>query len=472
MTSRIPAATLYAVLLAAGLLLSAENERLVIFSENGRSEVAVSQVGDLRYVELAPVIASEGSFSSKFVRNGFRIEIGKNDVELRTGEKQVRVGRTTVALVGPIIGAAEQSQIPLANVAEVLRLLLKKPAALREGGRLFIGNAADFVATEYRRGDPGNVVLSFRHPVNPTVSTDEGKVTLIFKQEPVLMNSVDQQFPDSKIKRLQFAEAQGTGVITLSGSGSLSAHFEDDNRKIVITAAPAPAVVATSPAEAPKTAPESATPAIPGESVTESLPPGTKTEGGRTYVVAIDPAHGGSDAGVRFSEKLLEKDLSSSLAEKLRAELANRGISSIVLREGEHDVSADQRAETANAARVTFYVGLHAGQMGTGVRIFSPLVGTPASSSLFTAWQRVQEPFAERSVRFSAAVAAQLGQKKVPARQLAANTGPVMHLASAAIAVELAPSEGGDDETLQSASYQQKVAQAIAMAIADERAKP
>ena len=256
------------------------------------------------------------------------------------------------------------------------------------------------------------------------------------------------------------------------------AKFEDGNRRIVITAAPAPVAAAaqTTPAT---TAPTTETP-VPGATTSASPAqpaiagaPNAVNPQARTAVVAIDPAHGGNDPGVKFSDKLLEKNVSLAIAEKLRAEFNNRGISTIMLRNGDDDVNPDDRAETANAARVSFYIAIHAGQMGTGVRVYTPLPNSAAPThSLFKPWDQVQVDHGDNSNQFATGVASQLADKKIPVRQLSGNAAPLTHVAAAAVSIEVAPAERNDESTLESPAYIQKLAQAIAAAVAQEKARP
>src|SRR3954469_23920955 len=69
------------------------------------------------------------------------------------------------------------------------------------------------------------------------------------------------------------------------------------------------------------------------------------------FFVMIDASHGGDDPGARFSDKLLEKDITLAIARKLRIELHNHGISAVLLRDSDANISYDQRAVVTNAQR-------------------------------------------------------------------------------------------------------------------------
>jgi N-acetylmuramoyl-L-alanine amidase len=95
----------------------------------------------------------------------------------------------------------------------------------------------------------------------------------------------------------------------------------------------------------------------------------------------------------------------------------------------------------------------------------------PSAPGHFVLWNSVQASYVDKSVALSATLASEFGQKKIAVRQLRGNVSPMQHVAAAAVIIEVAPSESDDDTTLQEAAYQQKIAQSVAMAIAQERSK-
>src|SRR6266852_6268331 len=97
------------------------------------------------------------------------------------------------------------------------------------------------------------------------------------------------------------------------------------------------------------------------------------------FLVMIDPGHGGEDSGAHFGNGLLEKELTLSLARRLKAELAERGISARLLRETDTNLGLDERAEISNEQHAAVYISLHAGRPGAGVRIYAPALASPPS---------------------------------------------------------------------------------------------
>jgi N-acetylmuramoyl-L-alanine amidase len=76
-------------------------------------------------------------------------------------------------------------------------------------------------------------------------------------------------------------------------------------------------------------------------------------------VVALDPGHGGDDAGVTVGDEV-EKDLTLALARQLKWEIERRLPVRVVLtRERDVPLTVEQRAQAANRARADLVVSLH-----------------------------------------------------------------------------------------------------------------
>ena len=69
------------------------------------------------------------------------------------------------------------------------------------------------------------------------------------------------------------------------------------------------------------------------------------------YVVVLDAAHGGDDAGGHLANNQLEKNFTLALSVRLRSLLGARGIQVITTRESDATVDPDKRAEIANRAQ-------------------------------------------------------------------------------------------------------------------------
>jgi N-acetylmuramoyl-L-alanine amidase len=143
----------------------------------------------------------------------------------------------------------------------------------------------------------------------------------------------------------------------------------------------------------------------------------------------------------------------------------------LLVRDGDITLTPDQRAAMTNAAGPAIYICVHAASQGSGVRLYTALTsGVGENRGPFFDWDTAQTSFLGRSQAAAASVAAELRNKRVPVRSLAAPLRPLNNIITAALAVEIA-AEADDISQLTSSAYQQSVAGALAAGIADVRDK-
>ncbi len=186
----------------------------------------------------------------------------------------------------------------------------------------------------------------------------------------------------------------------------------------------------------------------------------------------MDASHGGSDRGEALSTTLAEKDVTVAFARRLRQELENRGMSTLVLRDSEANLSLDERAFFANTTHAAVYISLHAASNGHGVRVYTALLpyGGEEDRGPFRSWTTAQQSSLPLSQATAASVVEELRKQRVSVRTLTAPLRPLNNIVTAAIAVEVAP-PASDLSQLTSPDYQQLIAGAVANGIAAIRAQ-
>ena len=197
-----------------------------------------------------------------------------------------------------------------------------------------------------------------------------------------------------------------------------------------------------------------------------TVQPATPPPAARPVLILIDAAHGGSDPGAILTPSVSEKEVTLAVARRLRDELTARGILCQLLRDGDANLSADQRAGLANAAGPELYIALHASSLGSGVRVFTALM--PAAGDdrgAFLNWDTAQASILARSKVIQGQLVAAVQKTRFPTRALSASLRPLNNLKSPALAIEISPTTG-DAAQLASASYQQMICAAVANAIA------
>jgi len=89
----------------------------------------------------------------------------------------------------------------------------------------------------------------------------------------------------------------------------------------------------------------------------------------RSFVVALDPGHGGSNSGcAAFDGSTREKDVTLALAQELQVMLQRRlpHATVVLTRSGDETVTLAERVARANAARADLLISLHANASSTG----------------------------------------------------------------------------------------------------------
>jgi len=188
------------------------------------------------------------------------------------------------------------------------------------------------------------------------------------------------------------------------------------------------------------------------------------------FVVVLDAAHGGDDAGARFGNQP-EKAYTLALSVRLRSLLMARGFAVVTTRESDANVDPDRRVEIANRATALACISLHAAESGSGVHLFTSSLA-PAPASRFHTWQTAQAPWIVRSAALAGELNAALKNSGLTVT-LGRTALPVLDsLMCPAVAVEVAPEQpaGGDAQAGDDPSYQAHVAEALAAALVEWRA--
>jgi N-acetylmuramoyl-L-alanine amidase len=198
-------------------------------------------------------------------------------------------------------------------------------------------------------------------------------------------------------------------------------------------------------------------------------------------VVLLDPAHGGPDTGARLPNQLLEKDFTLSFATTLRAILTASGLTVISTRDSDPAAvfTTDQRAEIANHAHPAACLILHATSSGNGIHIVTSALSPddsadsvdPDAPHPLVSWQTAQIASLPQSLRLANEIGVALLHAKLPVILSQASVRPLDNLTVPAVLIEIAPlaADGSDASPVTDPVYQQRIAQAIAAAIASWR---
>jgi len=460
-------AAAFLVFLAALLLSAAAPEKhLSIYSTAANYSLPIVQRGGRDYVGLLEVLDPLGTVSVKLEGPRWRIHYNNILGEFVTSRTRARVQGRDADLSGAFLLENGKGLVPVASLASLLPRFLGGPVTFHEdSGRLFVGSVSTHFTASVAEDNPTQLVFHFTAPVNPSVATEPGRVHLTFTREPLTAPaSPTLTFNSKAIPSATYSESNGAAEITVTSTIPLIASFSNDGR--TVTLGPASGAAAQTTAKGP-----------PAPSLAQSNPPASSpasspsTTAPRRYFAVVDASHGGNDPGEVFSNVLVEKDITVAFARRLRQELENRGISTLVLRDSDANLGIDERAFFANNTRAAVYVAFHAASSGHGVRLYTALLPYGSDDrGPFRSWTTAQAQSVSNSQAAVVSVAAELKKQQVPVRTLSAPLRPLNNVLTAAIAVEISPRDS-DLSQLTSPEYQQLIAGAVANGIAAIRDK-
>jgi N-acetylmuramoyl-L-alanine amidase len=457
------------VLVALSSILSGAppEKHLSVYSVAANYSLTLVQHDGQDYVGLLELLEPLGKVTARPEGSRWRIRYNRVEGDFQAGKTRARVQGHEIELSAKFLEENDRGYIPLSSLASLLPRFLGGPVTLHEdSGRLFIGSIATHFTASLAAGTSAKLVFNFTAPVSPSISNEAGFVRMVFTRDPVVAPaSPSLTFGSKVIPSATYNESNGTAMLTVRTTVPVMASFSNDGRTITIAPTPSPAVAQKTPAAAPApTAPTAPAP-VPAQAPTTNASAPVY----RRYFAVVDASHGGADYGETLSNTLYEKDITVALARSLRQELESRGITTLVLRDSDANLSLDQRAVFANADHAAIYIALHAASDGPGVRVYTALLPFGEEDrGPFRDWNTAQHDSLPLSQSAAAAVANELQKRQIPVRTLAAPLRPLNNVTGPAIAVEVAP-EGSNLAQLTAPDYQELVTSAVATAIAAER---
>jgi N-acetylmuramoyl-L-alanine amidase len=442
----------------------ADEKRLTVYSGATSYSLTVREKNGTNYVGLLEILQPLGSVSARLDGQAWRLTYNSSDSEFTPGNTRARVQGQALDLPAMFLMENGRGLVPLSSLPSLMQRFLRVPVNFHEASRrLFIGNAAVHFTAQVNKTNPPSLVMNFTSPVNPMIATEPGKLRMVFTREPVVPpGSQTLTFDSPAIPSATFQESNGAAEIAVSGPVPLFASFSNDGRTITITPAPQAAPHAQATAAPPAVL-------VPAGSPAPQAPPGTPppaaVPSAVQYFVVVDASHGGDERGAALSDQLAEKDVTLAFALRLRQQLQARGLTTLMLREGDTTMSLDQRANMTNAAHPAIYICLHAATQGSGLRLYTALLPAGAEGrGPFLYWNTAQSGFHAASQTAETSLATELGKRQVAVRSLLAPLRPLNNITAAGVAIEVAP-PAGKLADLNSPAYQQQVAESVTAGI-------
>ena len=493
---------LFCVLLATAAPGTGQSdpERLTVISRDGRRSLPTVTIEGRTMVALAELMEPFGLRLGGDRQPG-RLTLlrGTAVMVLTADDGIVSVAGRLESLSAPPVERRGIWYVPTDFIGRALPLVSDRPVELRSrSGLVILGDVrVPQVVARYRRTGPGSRLRLMVTPTfEPRIERAADRLFVTFEADAVDLVLRDfsaddllrRVLVDDRRARLEIELGDVFGSYTATTAPALGGSLD--------------VVIDLTPASAASAAPPAAPDPRPGGGAEEEdaeLPTlADLTLPSTVRAIAIDPGHGGADAGTRGPEGTLEKDVTLAVARRLQAAIQRRlGLRVVLTRSGDTTVSLDERAAIANNNRADLFISLHANasmrETASGAEVFYlspteydqepgdvrtgggeriPVVGGGTRILDIVRWERAQLRFVDRSARWAQTVAEEL-RVRLPMSPRGVQQAPLRVLVGAnmpAALVEMGVISNPDQEVqLISPAFQNAVVEGLLRSIVQFR---
>jgi N-acetylmuramoyl-L-alanine amidase len=338
-------------------LASAQAPSITVVSREGRKPLPVSSINNQDYVAVDDINTAFGTTSREDrLAGGLTITVRGRSIVLTENQTVVSVAGRLVTLPAPPLRRDGRWLVPadflpraLASALDV-RLDLRRPSRL-----LIVGDLR--VPRVVARVDAGTTNVAVTLDVTPQTETrvtaQQGRLIVQFDADAIDLNTPLLP-PQTFVLGITPGDTPTTIALALGPRYAThrvtTTQADAGSGRITIDLLPATTTDAVAPAPpAPSPAPDTRL-VIPTQGPSTGL---------RTVV--IDPGHGGEELGTQGTKGTLEKEITLSVARRLRTLIESRlGLKVFLTREDDRTMSLDDRSAFANNHRADVFLSIHA----------------------------------------------------------------------------------------------------------------
>ena len=343
----------------ASYFAAAQTPLLTVLSREGRKPLPITTVNNQEYIAVDDLNTAFGTTAREDrVAGGLIITARGQSIVLTADQNVVSVAGRLVSLPAPVLRRDNRWLVPVDFLTRALSTAINTRIDYRRGVRLLI--VGDMrVPRVVARIDAGtsNVAVTFEVTPNTEarVNAQAGRLVVQFDADALEL-SVPLLPQQNFLTGVAQGDTPSTVVLTLgpryaahrvttSQADAGSGRITIDLLPSTTEAAPAPAVPAPTPAPAPDTR--------------LLIPTQGPATGLRTVV--IDPGHGGEELGTQGSKGTLEKEITLSVARRLRTLIESRlGLKVFLTRDDDRTMGLDERSAFANNHHADVFLSIHA----------------------------------------------------------------------------------------------------------------
>ncbi len=343
-------------MLALALIATAQPASLTVLSREGRKPLPLTAINNQDYVSVDDLNTAFGTTAREDrLAGGLTISLRGRSIVVTADQNVVSVSGRLVSLSSPPLRRDNRWFVPVDFLPRALALVLDTRLDLRRAARLLI--VGDLRAPRVvARVDAGTTNVAVTFEVTPNtearVTAQAGRLVVQFEAD-VLDLALPSLPPQTFLAGLTPGDTPNT--VFLATGPRYATHRVATSQADAGSGRLTIDLLAATTTETAGT-PTPATPVPDSRLVIPSQGPST---GLRTVV--IDPGHGGEELGTQGAKGTLEKDITLSVARRLRTLIESRlGAKVFLTREDDRTLSLDDRSAFANNHQADVFLSIHA----------------------------------------------------------------------------------------------------------------
>ena len=477
-----------ALMLIAGLsfLASAQAPSITVIARDGRKPLPVTAINNQDYIAVDDVNTTFATTSREDrLAGGLTITARGRSIVLTENQNVVSVAGRLVTLPAPPLRRDGRWFVPADFLPRALAVALDTRLDLRRPARLLI--VGDMrVPRVVARIDAGanNVVVTLDITPNTEtrINAQQGRLIVQFDADAIDL-SVPLVPTQGFLQNVTPGDTPSTVALTLgpryATNRVTTSQPDAGSGRVTIDLLPATTDITPTPVPTPPAAAPDTRLVVPTQGPSTGL---------RTVV--IDPGHGGEELGTQGVKGTLEKEITLSVARRLRTLIESRlGLKVFLTREDDRTMELDDRSAFANNHKADVFLSIHANSAvrpamkGAEVYYLTveradaearkkadeaattlPALGGGNRAIDLILWETAQARYLEQSATLAGLIEQSL-RPRVEMSPRAVQQAPFRVLVGAnmpAALVEIGYLSNADQETqIATASYQDQVAQAL-----------
>jgi N-acetylmuramoyl-L-alanine amidase len=467
-------------------LASAQAPAITVISREGRKPLSVTSINNQDYVAVDDINAAFATTAREDrLAGGLTITARGRSIVLTENQNVVSVAGRLVTLPAPPLRRDSRWLVPADFLPRALSPALEVRLDWRRAARLLV--VGDLrVPRVVARVDAGTNNVSVAFDITPNTETrvtaQPGRLIVQFDADALDL-SIPLVPPQTFLLGITPGDTPSTVVLALGPRYALhratTSQADAGSGRLTIDLLPSTTEAAPAPAPVPAT---------PAPDTRLVIPTQGPSSGLRTVV--IDPGHGGEELGTQGAKGTLEKEITLSVARRLRTLIESRlGLKVFLTREDDRTISLDERAAFANNHRADVFLSIHANSAvrpalkGAEVYYLTveradaearkradessatlPALGGGTRAVDLILWETAQARYLEQSATLAGLIEQSL-RPRIEMSPRAVQQAPFRVLVGAnmpAALVEIGYLSNAEQETqLATASYQDQVAQSL-----------